>query len=241
MAETKKPSTLQRFYISEFFDKERNVSFNLKKANVKKLTNFSEFVDAVQEFVNIAEQSNKKSKCWFHRDGAFRGCVDVDGARRILGIFKENKVENKDAIEYLEKENLVEKPAAKAKKEVNLDEEALKVAFVVDKAASKKANEVKKEDIQAISKYKVTIESIVPNGSELDVYYFISNGDKRSDVVMSKLEGFGTECACAPVVETPVRYHNHRKDRTFWTLLSLLVVLIVINIILIILRAQGIL
>ncbi|MEA4115195.1 50S ribosomal protein L4 [Mycoplasma sp. 744] len=110
-------STLEKYYISEKFDKERNVTFNLKKANVKKHTNFKTFTQAVEEFIKLSEKSKNDTRVWFHRDGAYRGSVGLDKAKVILNRVNEENVENHKAIEYIEKENLVDKSVAKVTKE----------------------------------------------------------------------------------------------------------------------------
>ncbi|KUH47242.1 50S ribosomal protein L4 [Mycoplasmopsis meleagridis] len=116
-------STLEKYYISEKFDKARNVTFNLKKANVKRHTNFPTFVSAVEEFIKLSEKSKNDTRVWFHRDGAYRGSVGLEKARIIVNKVGEDKVKDHEAIEYIEKENLVDKPAPKkeVKKPVKLD------------------------------------------------------------------------------------------------------------------------
>ncbi len=109
-------TVLEKYYISEAFDKDRNISFNFKKANKGISGNFLNFSSAVEEFIKVSENTQNPTKCWFHRDGAYRGCVNIDGARVIVEKVAEKQVKNEEAIEFIEREQLVEKPAAKAKK-----------------------------------------------------------------------------------------------------------------------------
>ncbi|TPE58018.1 50S ribosomal protein L4 [[Mycoplasma] falconis] len=106
-------SGLDKFYISEKFDDERNVTFNFKKANQKISGNFKNFTDAVEEFIKVAEKSKNDARVWFHRDGAYRGSVNLEKARVIVSKVTEAKVENHEAITFIEKENLVDKSASK--------------------------------------------------------------------------------------------------------------------------------
>ncbi|PZW01608.1 50S ribosomal protein L4 [Metamycoplasma auris] len=107
---------VDKYYISETFDENRNVSFTFKKAKEEVSGHFANFIDAVNEFINISEKSQNITHVWFHRDGKFRGSVNLEKARIIANRVSEAKVENKDAIEYIEKENLVDKPMPKAPK-----------------------------------------------------------------------------------------------------------------------------
>ncbi|TPR53716.1 hypothetical protein [Metamycoplasma neophronis] len=237
-----KKSTLEKYYISEAFDKDRNVSFNFKKANKKISGNFTEFTDAVEEFIRVSEATSNDTKCWFHRDGAYRGSVDINKARLIVEKVKEKQVKNEDAITYIEAENLVDKAPAK---KVNLNEEALLVSFYVEGAETKTAEEIKAEDIKSESNYPVVIEKVVANGDALDIYYHITNKNSKSDTVLATLTGFAEnmqpcECRLEDASEAhPIQYTGRGKNKGFWALVSVLVVLIIINIILIVLRATG--
>ncbi|MGX9339604.1 50S ribosomal protein L4 [Mycoplasma sp. 332] len=124
---------VDKYYISEKFDKDRNISFNFKKAKEKVSGNFAEFIDAVNEFINVSEKSKNSTRVWFHRNGAYSGSVDVEKARIIANRVIEAKVESKDAIEFIEKENLVDKPASPAKKMEESDFELPKSVFGLEK------------------------------------------------------------------------------------------------------------
>lgn len=108
-------STLEKYYISEKFDADRNISFNFKKANQKISGNFANFLEAVEEFIKVSEKSKNDTRVWFHRDGAYRGSVDLAKAKVIVSKVSEHKVENTKAIEFIEKENLVDKATPKVK------------------------------------------------------------------------------------------------------------------------------
>ncbi|WP_369991744.1 50S ribosomal protein L4 [Mycoplasmopsis arginini] len=115
-------TVVDKYYISETFDKDRNISFNFKKAKEKVSGNFSNFIDAVNEFINVSEKSENDTRVWFHRNGAYSGSVNLEKARIIANRVLEAHVENENAIEFIEKENLVDKSVAKvAKKEENND------------------------------------------------------------------------------------------------------------------------
>ena len=123
----KKTSGLQRFYISEKWDTKdkENIYFNFKMANSKNVKKFT--------------------RVWFHRDGAYRGSVNDDKAKVIVQELESKKVENKNAINFLQENNLVdmvldEKPEKIEKKEepkvdllANVPEAVEKTQFVVIK------------------------------------------------------------------------------------------------------------
>ncbi|AZZ65592.1 50S ribosomal protein L4 [Metamycoplasma phocicerebrale] len=115
-------SVVEKYYISEKFDKNRNISFNFKKAKEKISGNFANFLDAVNEFINVSEKSKNSSRVWFHRNGAYSGSVDLEKAIIIANRVSEAKIENEKAIEYIEKENLIDKPAPKVVKTVKSTE-----------------------------------------------------------------------------------------------------------------------
>ncbi|MBN0970709.1 50S ribosomal protein L4 [Mycoplasma phocoeninasale] len=108
-----KKSLLEKFYISEKFDKQRNISFNFKKANKKISGNFPNFFEAVEEFIRVSEKTKNDTRVWFHRDGAYRGSVNIEKAKIIVSKVTQSKVENTKAIEFIEKENLVDKTLPK--------------------------------------------------------------------------------------------------------------------------------
>lgn len=115
-------TVVDKYYISETFDKDRNISFNFKKAKEKVSGNFANFIDAVNEFINVSEKSENDTRVWFHRNGTYSGSVNLEKARIIANRVLEAHVENENAIEFIEKENLVDKSVAKvAKKEENND------------------------------------------------------------------------------------------------------------------------
>ncbi|SYV90279.1 Uncharacterised protein, partial [Metamycoplasma alkalescens] len=57
-------STLEKYYIAEKFDENRNISFNIKKANEKISGNFKDFSDALLEFIRISEKTNNETRVW---------------------------------------------------------------------------------------------------------------------------------------------------------------------------------
>ncbi|BAP39726.1 50S ribosomal protein L4 [Metamycoplasma canadense] len=132
-------SVVEKFYISETFDKDRNISFNFKKAKEKVSGNFVNFIDAVNEFINVSEKTENDTRVWFHRNGAYSGSVDLEKARIIANKVLEAKISNEKAIEYIEQENLVDKSAPKvvkkeSSKEVKIDNSLLpKSVFGLEK------------------------------------------------------------------------------------------------------------
>ncbi|WP_040543942.1 hypothetical protein [Metamycoplasma auris] len=116
-------STLERYYISETVpDENGKVSFNFKKANEKISGTFSDFNEALLEYIRIGEASENPTRVWFHQDGAYRGSVNVEKAYVIVDRIKVQSVKNEEAIKYIEKENLVDKPAPKASKKAAMEE-----------------------------------------------------------------------------------------------------------------------
>ncbi|VEU78046.1 50S ribosomal protein L4 [Mycoplasmopsis columbinasalis] len=131
-----KAPSLEKYYIAEKFDKERNISFNFKKANQKTPENFKTFIAAVEHYIAIGEKSELPTRVWFHRDGAYRGSVSVDKARIIVKEVRTSKVEDTKAIEFIETKNLVEKPVPKpVKKEEPKPEPAVEEPVVEVKPA----------------------------------------------------------------------------------------------------------
>ncbi|CRH48278.1 Uncharacterised protein [Mycoplasmopsis arginini] len=55
-------TVVDKYYISETFDKDRNISFNFKKAKEKVSGNFANFIDAVNEFINVSEKSENDTR-----------------------------------------------------------------------------------------------------------------------------------------------------------------------------------
>ncbi|WP_330463520.1 50S ribosomal protein L4 [Metamycoplasma gateae] len=109
-------TVVDKYYISETFDKDRNISFNFKKAKEKVSGNFANFIDAVNEFINVSEKSENDTRVWFHRNGAYSGSVNLEKARIIANRVLEAHVENEKAIEFIESENLVDKAVSKSSK-----------------------------------------------------------------------------------------------------------------------------
>ncbi|MCV3733825.1 50S ribosomal protein L4 [Mycoplasma enhydrae] len=105
---------VDKYYISEKTDSSGKISFNFKKAKEKISGNFVNFLDAVNEFISVSEKSENDTRVWFYRNGTYSGSVNLDKARIIANRVSEAKVENEKAIEFIEKENLIDKPVAKA-------------------------------------------------------------------------------------------------------------------------------
>ncbi|SYV89813.1 Uncharacterised protein, partial [Metamycoplasma alkalescens] len=55
---------VDKYYISEAFDENRNISFNFKKAKEEVSGNFANFIDAVNEFISISEKSENVTRVW---------------------------------------------------------------------------------------------------------------------------------------------------------------------------------
>ncbi|MCV3753448.1 hypothetical protein OF364_01290 [Mycoplasma enhydrae] len=123
-------STLEKYYISEKFDKNRNITFNFKKANQKISGSFPDFKDAVSEFIRVSEKTKNETRVWFHRDGAYRGSVNIEKAQIILATLSKEKVANENVIEYLEKQELVDKPTVKKRTVTTIVEETIEQPVV---------------------------------------------------------------------------------------------------------------
>ncbi|MCS4537149.1 MULTISPECIES: hypothetical protein [unclassified Mycoplasma] len=111
MATKKTPIT--KYYLAEKFNSQREMSFNLKKQGNKRRQNFETFEQALNEFIEKSLASNTETKVWFHRDGAFRGTATVDQCRVILKRVKEENIQDKEVIEFINRENLVDASPAK--------------------------------------------------------------------------------------------------------------------------------
>ncbi|QSF13589.1 hypothetical protein [Mycoplasma sp. Mirounga ES2805-ORL] len=187
-----KKANINKFYLSEKFDEDRNISFNVKRAKIKTLTNFPTFYEALEFFLETAEKLDGESKVWFHRDGAFRGNSTYENARIILDKVKEANVKDEEAIEFINKENLVEQTKSKTKKtEVNWDDEANKVIFSIKDIETKYAKEIVEEDIEIKSKYEVIISEInVINNNKLEIIYVVGDEDNTSKNTIKIIEGF---------------------------------------------------
>ncbi|MCV3753569.1 50S ribosomal protein L4 [Mycoplasma enhydrae] len=140
---------VDKYYISEKSDSSGKISFNFKKAKEKISGNFVNFLDAVNEFISVSEKSENDTRVWFHRNGTYSGSVNLDKARIIANRVSEAKVENEKAIEFIEKENLVDKPVAKASstttKETSKAKETTAPKKEVKTKEAKETTPVKKE------------------------------------------------------------------------------------------------
>ncbi|QJG66756.1 hypothetical protein [Mycoplasma phocoenae] len=122
-----KKSSTNKFYLSEKFDKQRNITFNLKMAKVDKRENFKTFNEALEAFMNKASKLEGDSKIWFHRDGAFRGSAPYERAKLIIEKVKEAKVNDAEAITFINEQKLVDtKETKKTKKPTTLKQEKVK-------------------------------------------------------------------------------------------------------------------
>ncbi|MBU4689717.1 hypothetical protein [Mycoplasma zalophidermidis] len=117
-----KKTLFAKYYLAEKFDKDRNMSFNLKKQNLKTHNNFATFELALNAFIEKASKTKSPAKVWFHRDGCFRGSATVEQCLVILGRVKEEKIEDKDVIEFINREDLVDKTPAKKTKSLSLEQ-----------------------------------------------------------------------------------------------------------------------
>ncbi|BAP39665.1 hypothetical protein [Metamycoplasma canadense] len=232
-------SSLEKFYISEKFDENRNITFNFKKANQKISGNFKEFVDALQEFIRISEKTKNETRVWFHRDGAYRGSVNIDKARIIVEKVMAENVVSEEAIAYIEKEELVDKPTPAKKSSVSVNDlntEAQKTTFFVENASMRKASQISAMDIKSESKYTTIIEKISQVDNTVVVTYHLEHGEKTSKSFDYVITGFALlSCACRS--RSSSIYGKSREERrTFWTIFTILTLLIITNIVLIVLR-----
>lgn len=237
-------STLERFYISEKFDENKKVSFNFKKANQKISGNFEEFVDAVLEFIRVSEKTKNDTRVWFHQNGAYRGSVNITKARVIVDKILAEKVQNEKAIEYIEKEDLVDKPAPAAKKvkkvSVNLNEEAAKTTFFVENVALRKASQISSLDVKSTSQYTTVVEKIAQVGNTVVVTYHLEHEGKYSKSFEYVITGFESSCTGCACKSNSSIFGTSKKDRkAFWILFTILTILIVANIVLISLRLTN--
>ncbi|MGX9339661.1 hypothetical protein ACT1UH_00555 [Mycoplasma sp. 332] len=241
-------SKLERYYISEKIGDDKKVSFNFKKANQKISGNFTEFVDAVSEFIRVSEKSKNDTRVWFHQDGAYRGSVDIKKARNIIEKILEVKVENEKAIEYIEKEDLVDKPMPVKKMKttpmIDLEAEASQTTFYVENIETRKASQVSALDVKSFSKYITIIEKVKQLGNTLVVSFHLENEGNSSMTHEYIITGFAEEAmsSCSSCKAMP---HNKklglwREKRAFLALFTILTLLIIVNIILIVLRVKAI-
>ncbi|AIA29494.1 hypothetical protein MCFN_01765 [Mycoplasmopsis californica] len=187
---SKKP-TLAKFYLAEKFDKNRNVSFNLKKEGLKKHTNFQTFSEALSNFIETAQLLPITAKVWFHRDGAFRGAATIEQAKIILNRVAEAKIQDQDVIEYINKENLVEKAPSKKMpldKFLKLLEDAKIIAEINGKV---KPQELQNEDIYTDVDADLVVESIVANTKGAFVKYHLTKDEHVSDTKVAYFDYTG--------------------------------------------------
>ncbi|UUD35043.1 hypothetical protein NPA07_04530 [Mycoplasmopsis caviae] len=211
---TTRKSTLEKYYISEkLIKKTNNIEFNFKKAKEKNFKTYSDFVDALNEFIKVSEASKNETRVWFHRNGAYRGSVDWAKAKIILERLSENKVENEQVIEYLEQENLVDKPESKKVEIVDevtksdLNEEATKVEFFVPNAQLIYANDITKDDIVFSTPeqdYLVNITNIMAHDDQLDIEYVLERSSEQSAYYVKTLSGFKSNEVVEEVISQPI-------------------------------------
>ncbi|BAW18202.1 50S ribosomal protein L4 [Mycoplasmopsis bovigenitalium] len=129
---------VNKFYLSEKFDKERNISFNLKKEGQKTSKNFKTFKEGLEAFQKAASKLEGESRVWFHRDGQFSGSTSSTKIANIIDTLTTKNIKDEDSIKFLNDEKLVDvaeekakttkKPAAKTAKIEKIDPNA-KFAF----------------------------------------------------------------------------------------------------------------
>ncbi|PZV99874.1 hypothetical protein [Metamycoplasma auris] len=203
-------STLERYYISETVpDENGKVSFNFKKANEKISGSFSDFNEALLEYIRIGEASENPTRVWFHQDGAYRGSVNVEKAYVIVDRIKGQSVANEEAIKYIEKENLVDKPAPKASKKKVVEEQ-----IIIEEEKTCPLEEECKEEC---SECKMEGDDKCSCCKECKC----CNGEENKEVV-----------------EVPAK-PSKRESRVFWVFFTLLLLLTITNIVLIVLRITN--
>lgn len=178
-------STLEKYYISEKpIKKTGDVIFNFKRAKQKTAKSFDTFVDALNEFIRIAEESSNPCRVWFHRDGAYRGSVDLIKAQIIRQRLTRTQIENKKVIEYIETEDLVDKAEPKGKKvEIDFEREQRllnkSVDYVdlnVENSKNRYVQDIMVPDVRTYSPGNVVVvEEIKPNieDNSLEVWYHL--------------------------------------------------------------------
>ncbi|MCT4469427.1 50S ribosomal protein L4 [Mycoplasma sp. HS2188] len=106
---------VNKFYLSEKFDKDRNISFNLKKEGVKKAKNFKTFKEGLEEFEKDAAKLEGESRVWFHRDGKFSGSIATTKVKTIIDTLASKNVKDEETIKFLNEEKLVDVSTNKTK------------------------------------------------------------------------------------------------------------------------------
>ncbi|QJG67179.1 hypothetical protein [Mycoplasma phocoenae] len=109
---------LVRYFLSETFDENKQISFNLKRVNEKQIINFKHLWEGIEKFNKLGNKdidNGYKAKVWFHKNRTFRGSASPKACEIIIKRLKEEKIKEIDAIEFINNENLVEKNISKSK------------------------------------------------------------------------------------------------------------------------------
>lgn len=248
---TKKPK-LYRFYLSEKYDENRHISFNLKRAGIKAYTNFKSFKEGIEEFNAIAAQLDGDSRIWFHQNGAYRGSATPEKTVTMLSRVQDQKVRDEEVIEFINKEELVDVSPSKAKKEkieevkvveevkevIDLDKIAKELKVFVNYADQKLASEVTLDDVlSSETEYEFVATALSWNADNtLTVAYVVRHGEESSKEHTRLIDGFK-----AIEMNTPKQIYTHYVNRTIWGkpiiwLWSFAVILEIICIIILVLR-----
>ncbi|TQC51382.1 50S ribosomal protein L4 [Mycoplasmopsis mucosicanis] len=107
---------MHKFYLSEKFDKQRNISFNLKKYGVKEFQNFKTFQEGLEEFKKQAALLDGESRVWFHRNGKYSGSIASTKVETIIETLEKNAVSQEESIQFLNEQKLVDVAEPKAPK-----------------------------------------------------------------------------------------------------------------------------
>ncbi|ADN68791.1 hypothetical protein [Mycoplasmopsis fermentans] len=222
-AKVAKKPTLDKYYISEKpIKKTGDIEFNFKKAKQKTSRKYDEFIDVLKEFIFVSETSKNDTRVWFHRNGAYRGSVDLAKAKIILDRLTQQAVEKQRIIEYLEQENLVDKPEPKKvtkkviiveePKPIDLNQEAKEATFFVPNSDLMLASEVQKDDIVASTPTRgceVFVTNIYPSNGQMEVEYVVKNENNQSDSQIKTLYGFKQN----PVVEEIITISDEEEKK----------------------------
>lgn len=245
---TKKPK-LYRFYLSEKYDENRHISFNLKRAGIKAYTNFKSFKEGVEEFNAIAAQLDGDSRIWFHQNGAYRGSATPEKTVTMLSRVQDQNVRDEEVIEFINKEELVDVTPSKVKKEtveaveevkevIDLDKVAKELKVFVNYADQKIASEVTLDDVlSSETEYEFVATALSWNDDNtISVAYVVRHGEQSSKEYTRLIDGFK-----AIEMNTPKQIYTHYVSRTIWGkpiiwLWSFAVILEIICIIILVLR-----
>ncbi|MBU4689666.1 hypothetical protein [Mycoplasma zalophidermidis] len=259
--ETKKPK-LNRFYLSEKYDENRNISFNLKRAKVDELINFKTFKEGVNEFNRIAFTLEGNSRVWFHKDGAFRGSATPEKTAIMIERVTQENVKDEDAIEFINREKLIDVTPVKTKKvepkpepkpepvvepkpepkvqkpTVDLNKEVNELTVYIEEKETKLPSEVSLDDVKAETKYEFVPTSVKWTDDSVVVTYLLREGDSESSEVTSVIRGFKAKPAQMRTI------YRHFVERTQWSkitywLLSVVFVIAILCIIVLVLHAYG--